>query len=323
MSTQIKKSAIDGLLGTYDILVGAIEPAGVTVPTISNPKRRGIISCCPKGIHISVGSTPVWKMIGVSGGSTDSTFTVRFQAQAAPLGTHQILAEGATTTWQVDSICICHSESGLFDPVSADSDGFFEITMDKDAYAAVADREYWRFEWDNGYESEMSTYYGYIKPQIDISVPTFYPDNDEYNYVVIDSALPARRDFIISFYDSIYTQDITSSIALSLTGIYWNTEGVPHAMMEPGSQETGYSGESIQWDEGMCPCIEVALPEFLQDSGGHYVAVKCYIKLPLNNDPSDPYEISLDLPGYHGSPVDGEGIDVDTMRNNGWIVEYV
>jgi hypothetical protein len=195
--------------------------------------------------------------------------------------------------------------------------------MDKDAYAAVADSEYWRFEWDDGWDGEMSYYCGYIKPQINITGPYFQPDNDEYNYVVIDNALPTRRDFIISFYDSIYTQDITSPIALSLTEIYWNTEGVPHAMMEGGRQETGYSGESIRWDEGMCPCIEVALPDFLQDYQGYFVAVKCYVKLPLTPDSSIPYEISLDLPGYYGSPVEGEGFDVDHARSIGWIVEYV
>lgn len=327
MSIQIKKSSLDSYINTNnEILVGSIVDNISASPEQELPVRKGILAATPEGLKISVDGSGglVWhEVILTATPGSDNTFTVRFQAQAASLGNSQILPEGSVTTWPVDSICTCYSESGLFDPANPDSDGFFEITIDKDAYAAVADSEYWRFEWDNGYEPEMCSYYGYIKPQIDITSSTFYPDNSEYNYVIIDNALPAERAFIISFYDSLFDRDVTGPISLTLTEIYWVPEG-EYAFMEPGGYyTTATSDVYISWSSGLCPCIEVSLPEFLQDGNGYYVAVKCYIKLPLNIDPSDPYEIRLDLPGYHGEPVDGDGIDVDTMRNNGWVVEYV
>jgi hypothetical protein len=325
MSVQIKKSSLNSYIDTNnEILVGSINSNSSSTPQQELPVRKGILVATPQGLKLSVedGDGLLWHEVILQAiPAPDNTFTVRFQAQAAPLGSDYMLAEGSDTTWQVDSVCICHSESGLFDPQSADSDGFFEITMDRDAYAAVADREYWRFEWDNGYDGEMSAYYGYIKPQIDIPSQTIKPDNVESNYIVIDNTLPTDREFYITLRDSLNNWDESYNMSriLDLQEIYWNphTDNGEPANMEPGSfSDMTTVGQIVIWSGGFCPCIEVRFQDSIRANNGYEVYPKCYIKLPLNPDPSDPYWIDLDLPGL------GENyIDVDEARMNGWILE--
>lgn len=325
MSIQIKKSSLDSYINTNnEILVGSTENNLYASPQLELPVRKGILAATPQGLKLSVEDSDglLWHEVVLQATpGTDNTFTVRFQAQVTPLGSNQMLAEGCINTIPVDSSCTCYSESGLFEPKNADSDGFFEITMDRDAYAAVADREYWRFEWDNGYDAEMNTYYGYIKPQIDIPSQTINPDNVESNYIVIDNTLPAEREFTIALYDPLnnWYESNNQSRILDLQEIYWNpcTDNGEPANMEPGNHSVMTTvGQNNIWGEDMCPCIEVRFQDSIRANNGYEVYPKCYIKLPLNSDPSDPYEITLDLPGL------GENyIDVDEARMNGWILE--
>lgn len=325
MSTQIKKSSLNSYINTNnEILVGSIDSSSTSTPQRELPVRKGILAATPQGLKLSVedGDGLLWHEVILQAiPAPDNTFTVRFQAQAAYLGSHQMLPEGSYTTSHVDSMCTCYSESGLFEPRSADSDGFFEITMDKDAYAAVAPSEYWRFEWDNGYDEEMSAYYGYIKPVINMAGPTIRPDNVESNYIVMDNVLPAEREFIISLRDSLNDWDESNnqSRILELQEIWWNpnTDNGKPAHMEHGNHSGMTTvGQNNIWGEDMCPWFEVRFQDSIRANNGYEVYPKCYIKLPLNPNPSDPYVFDLDLPGL------GENyIDVDEARMNGWILE--
>lgn len=323
MSIQIKKSSLDDYINTNnEILVGSIVNNLYASPQQELPVRKGILAATPDGLKISVEDSDglVWhEVVLAATPGSDNTFTVRFQAQAAFVNDYSMIgADNYYNTVRVDSTCTCYSGTGLFDPVSADSDGFFEITIDKDAYAAVADSEYWVFEWDTGCTGEMAAYYGYIKPQIDITGPTFHPDNSDYNYVVIDNALPVAREFTVGLYDPVDEYDeSTSPRILQLQEIFWNPEG-EYAMLEPGSHgATATVGETIMWDSGLCPCIEVDLPDSFMSYDSQWIHLKCYIKLPLNDDPSDHYVFSLPLPGLYN-----DAINVDAAQQYGWIVEY-
>ena len=325
MSIQIKKSSLNNYINTNnEILVGSTGSNPSSSPQRELPVRKGILVATPYGLSLSVedGNGLLWHEVVLHAiPEPDNTFTVRFQAQSACLGSRYMLPDGTITTSQVDYACTCYSESGLFDPVSSDSDGFFEITMDKDAYAAVADSEYWRFEWDNGYDTEMAHYYGYIKPRINLTGPTFYPDNSDSNYVVIDNVLPADREFTIALYDSLndYDEPDNTLRILDLQEIYWNpgTDNGEPAHMEPGLRNS-YTvvGQSVLWERDMCAWIQVRFRDSVPANNGYWVYPKCYIKLPLNPDPSDIYDIYLDLPGLGKNY-----INVDEARMNGWILD--
>lgn len=327
MATQIKKSSLNSYINTNnEILVSSTGSNPTSTPQRELPVRKGILVATPQGLKLSVedGEGLLWHEVVLQAmPEPDNTFTVRFQAQSAPLSSSGTLPEGTITTSPVDSMCTCYSGSGLFDPVSADSDGFFEITMDRDAYAAVADREYWRFEWDNGYNEEMAHFYGYIEPVIDLTGPTFQPDNSDGNYVVIDSALPMDREFIITFRDSLnygWEESVNGSRILDLQEIYWNpnTNNGEPANMEPGVRCTYVTvGESELWEQSMSAWIQVRFRETISANNGYWVYPKCYIKLPLNTDPSVPYEINLDLPGLGRNY-----IDVYEAQMKGWIFDF-
>lgn len=316
MSTQIKKSAIDGLLGTYDILVGAIEPAGVTVPTISNPKRRGIISCCPKGIHISVGSTPVWKMIGVSGGSTDSTFTVSFKGLMGIVNSSRMLEGGVTQMIsQAPDNAIIYSENDLFDPVSADSDGIFTITMDKQQYKSFIDsgqQDAWRLEFDNEYSAGAAHWYGYYYPAINTSDWTLAVDNEAQNYIILDGNIPAQQSVYIGLSDDYEERSPTVTLD-ELVWVVDSDESIPVLDRGVWSSTTSINGY-FEIPAGTSPYLYVFIHTPVTNSEhAASFAAWCIIKIDAIPDDYTPEDIYLYLPGEFP-----DNIDMDEARNQGW-----